>query len=40
MSDCGWSRNGSHKEYTNSNLHASFGLTVTDNFYLFDEYQQ
>ena len=33
-SDCGLSRNGSHKWSENSNLHGCFGLTVTNNFLL------
>ena len=40
MSDCGWSRNGSHKLSTNSNLNAFFDWTGTVNFYFFREFKQ
>ena len=32
MSDCGWSRNGSHKWSSNSNLHPFSGCIVTHKF--------
>ena len=40
MSDCGWSRNGSHKWSANFSLHAFFGWSVTVNSLFFDECQQ